>query len=271
MPAGPARPPRAIAPADAGSRRAAFFGRPVATSGLVGVDPVAAVLLGRVEGAVSEAEAGVEPVGAGDFGDAERDRQRQRLLAERQRLLGDALPDFLAEPRRLGEIGSGKRMANSSPPTRASRLKPRAARLCSLRATAARALSPPSWPWRSFRSLEMVDVEDCHRDRHAELARLTEQLLTPFEEMAAVVEAGEIVARSQVLELLELGQRLDIGGDAALQLFEHEGARDEIVRAGLEEACRGLPVGRGGDADDPTSGCLRRMRRARSKPSMSGM
>ncbi|MNL72778.1 hypothetical protein D3C87_1981430 [compost metagenome] len=44
-------------------------------------------------------------------------------------------------------------------------------------------------------ALEMIDVEDRDRDGQAELARLAEQPAAPLEEMAAVVKAGEIVAR----------------------------------------------------------------------------
>ncbi|KAF5031206.1 hypothetical protein DSECCO2_630100 [anaerobic digester metagenome] len=71
-----------------------------------------------------------------------------------------------------------------------------------------------------------------------------------FEEVAAVVQAGQGVADGGFSKFLNIFEHLQILGDAAVEFFAGEGFVEEIVCAVFDEAGGEDGVAVGGDADD---------------------
>ena len=109
---------------------------------------------------------------------------------------------------------SGKRTANSSPPSRPATstfrtwARKRSPNVCSAR-------SPARWPCSSLTPLEVVQIREHERKRGFEQARPLELVLERLQEAAAVDEAGQFVGGRLPLDALVQPRVLE--GDACLR------------------------------------------------------
>ena len=98
--------------------------------------------------------------------------------------------------------------------------------------------------------LEVVDVDDRRRDRLLAAQRVRQQRVAFGQEVAAVRQAGQEVARGQVLQGADQLELVDVLRHPAEELLARERFVQEIVGAALQEARDQAAVAGAGNADD---------------------